>query len=163
MAKEANWRDIVAGLRSEGSFSKTMAYLQELLKDAPDDADIFYQIAWTHDALGKEADAVSAYESAIALGLSGEDLEGAYLGLGSTYRNLGDYHNSKRVFEDGIARFPNNGALRVFFSITLYNLGDHPRAMEMLLRELVRSSSDEKVKAYSKALLFYSDKLDEIF
>jgi len=157
------WLDEVKKLRSEGSFETTMAYLTKILDQRPDDPMVHYQIAWTHDALGKEADAAPAYEKAIALGLTGEALQGAYLGLGSTYRCLGDYQNSKRVLEKAISLFPENGALKAFFALTQYNLKNYSAAMELLLKELVRSSGDKEIKSYSRALLFYADKLEETF
>lgn len=158
-----SWLDITKKLRSEGSLEKTMEHLSETLRKHPDNPSVHYQIAWTHDALGKESDAVPAYEKAIALGLKGEELEGAYLGLGSTYRCLGDYQNSNRIFSKAISEFPQNGALKAFSAMTQYNLGNTQAGFKILLEELVRSSSDEKIKAYKKALLFYSDKLDQKF
>lgn len=155
--------DKVTALRKEGSFEKTMAYLQELLSVNPNDPLIYYHIAWTHDALGKETDAAPMYEKAIALGLSGENLEGALLGLGSTYRCLGDYANSKRVFARAIASFPSNGAFKVFNALTEYNLKNHSEAMRVLIMELVKTSNDLQIQKYARALEFYSDKLDQTF
>lgn len=163
MGRMQNWQEQARKLRAEGSFEKTMAFLRQRLAEQPDNPVVHYQIAWTHDALGKEADAAPAYEKALSLGLSGEDLEGAYLGLGSTYRCLGDYENSDRVFRRARELFPENGALRAFHALTLYNQKKHSSALELLLKELVRSSKDEHIQAYGKALLFYSEKLDETF
>ncbi|WP_280512914.1 tetratricopeptide repeat protein [Carnobacterium inhibens] len=53
-----------------------------------------YQCAWSYDLLGEEKKAVPFYEQSIKLGLVGEDLEGAYVGLGSTYRTLGGIQKS---------------------------------------------------------------------
>ncbi|TCP68322.1 tetratricopeptide repeat protein [Baia soyae] len=54
-----------------------------------------YVSAWSHDVLCLESEAIPYYERAIELGLSKEDdLEGALLGLGSTYRVLGQYEKS---------------------------------------------------------------------
>lgn len=158
-----NWLQQVQKLRSEGSFEKTMEYLRTLLNQRPDDPLVHYQIAWTHDALGKEADAVPAYEKAISLGLTGKDLEGALLGLGSTYRCLGDYPNSERILKKAISLFPENSALKCFFALTQYNLKNASGAIEILLKELVRTTSDEEIKKYAPAFLFYADKLDEKF
>lgn len=158
-----NWLEQAKKLRAEGSFEKTMNFLRQILQEQPSNPQVHYQIAWTHDALGKEADAAPAYEKAIALGLEGEDLEGAYLGLGSTYRCLGDYKSSDRVLTRGRELFPENGALRAFHALTLHNLKDHSAAMELLLKELVLSSTDKNIRAYSRALLFYADKLQEKF
>jgi hypothetical protein len=59
--------------------------------------------------------------------------------------------------------FPENGALRAFHALTLHNQKNHSAAMELLLKELVKSSGDKHIAAYSRALLFYSEKLDETF
>ena len=57
--------------------------------------------------------------------------------------------------------FPNNKAIQVFYSLTLYNLKEHDRAMELLLTCLIDTSSDNEILSYKKALNFYSDKLNE--
>lgn len=158
-----DWLAKVKAARAEGSFEKTMALLNEELAKNPENPAIHYQMAWTHDALGKEHDAVPAYETAISMGLQGEDLIGAYLGLGSTYRTIGEYAKSKTVFEKAIAAFPDYRPFRVFLGLTLYNLADHSKAMELLIKELVATTSDESIKSYERALLFYADKLDEKF
>ena len=92
-----------------------------------------------------------------------EELEGAYLGLGSTYRTLGKYKESKKVFEEGIAKFPENNAIKVFYAMTLYNLKEHSKAMEILLYNISQTSSDENINKYKKAIEFYSNKLNEIW
>jgi hypothetical protein len=52
------------------------------------------------------------------------DLAGAYLGLDSTYRVLGQYEDSRRVFREGLKRFPAFRALSTLFALTLYNLAE---------------------------------------
>ena len=47
--------------------------------------------------------------------------------------------------------------------MTLYNLGEHAKAMEFLIKEVVHSSNDDSIKRYSRALLGYADCLDEKF
>lgn len=158
-----DWLEKVKAARAEGSFEKTMAILNEELAKNPENSAVHLQIAWTHDALGKEQDAMPAYENAISKGLQGPDLIDAYLGLGSTYRCVGEYSKSKQVFETAIAAFPDFRPFRVFLSLTLYNLADHSKAMEILIQELLATTSDASIKDYNRALLFYSDKLDEKF
>lgn len=161
--QKIDWIQEVKRLRATGSFESTMAYLNRLLSVSPGDPQVHYQIAWTHDVLGKESDAVAAYEKAIELGLTGVDLEGACLGLGSTYRCLGMYEKSKLALQKGIDQFPENGALKTFLAMTLYNLGEHNKAMEIMLKELVRVTQDPTILNYRRAILNYSDKLDEKF
>jgi tetratricopeptide (TPR) repeat protein len=113
--------------------------------------------------MGFESEAVPYYEKAIANGLSGEQLQGALLGLGSTYRCLGRYEDSLNTFNQGVEKFPQDRAMKVFRSLTLYNLGRHDESVGELLVQLMQTTSDENLKAYDQALLFYSDKLNEIW
>jgi tetratricopeptide (TPR) repeat protein len=147
-------------LRSEGDLTKSNEILKALAKKNPTDAVINYQCAWSFDVLGMEAEAVPYYEKALDLGLNDEDALGACIGLGSTYRTLGKYKKSKAVFESGLARFPENNALKTFYAMTLYNVGEHVNAMELLLACLVQTSSDPEIASYKRAISFYADKLD---
>ncbi|WP_199690076.1 MULTISPECIES: hypothetical protein [Clostridia] len=83
------------------------------------------------------------------------------MGLGSTYRTLGEYEKSRRIFLKGMELFPNNKALQTFYSMTLYNLNEHSKAMELLLKCLIDTTNDAEIISYKKAITFYSDKLDE--
>jgi len=45
----------------------------------------------------------------------------------------------------------------------LYHTGNHAKALEILIRQLADNTTDESIKTYWRALIFYSDKLGEIF
>ena len=137
--------------------------MNKLVEQYPNNALINYQCAWSFDLLGEETSAVPYYEKAIRLGLPKEQLEGAFLGLGSTYRTLGEYEKSKKVLQQGIEQFPNNRALQVFYSMSLYNLNEHSQAMEILLKTLVETTTDQEIIKYKRAIEFYLDKLDEVW
>lgn len=147
-------------LRKNNKPEEALRILGELLQARPDDPDFNYQMAWTCDFMGKEAEAAPYYERAISNGLS-EDREGAMLGLGSTYRCLGEYENSLRVLDQAVSEFPDSRALKVFRALTLYNLGRTNESVGGLLVQLLDTTSDSSIKSYDKALRFYSDKLDE--
>ncbi|MCM3087612.1 tetratricopeptide repeat protein [Bhargavaea ginsengi] len=148
-------------LRKEGRLKESNALLVELAEKHPDDPEVRYQAAWSFDVIGEEASAVPHYETAIRTGLSGKDLERAYLGLGSTYRTLGDYEKSNEVFTRGREEFPENRAIQVFHAMVLYNLGRHTEAMELLLINLSDTTSDPAISEYGKAIRFYADNLDQ--
>ncbi|WP_078380788.1 tetratricopeptide repeat protein [Sutcliffiella halmapala] len=150
-------------LRKEGKHQESNNLFLRLVMEYPEDAMINYQCAWSFDLLGEELEAVPYYEKAIDLGLTGKELEGAYLGLGSTYRTLGEYEKSQKVFLAGIELFPTNRALRVFYSMTLYNLKEHSSAMETLLKSLIETTTDKNILDYEKAIHFYSNKLDDVW
>ena len=150
-------------LRKKDKKIESNRILLKMIEEYPDDAFINYQCAWSFDVLGEESKAIPFYERAIKQGLSGKDLEGAILGLGSTYRTLGEYEKSTTIFAKGIELFPTNRAIQVFYSMTLYNVNEHKKAMEILLKCLIDTTTDSEILNYKKAIHFYSDKLDEIW
>ncbi|MEH7225336.1 tetratricopeptide repeat protein [Bacillus sp. JJ1566] len=150
-------------LRKEGRLKESNELLMGLVKESPEDSQLNYQVAWSFDVLGLESEAVPYYEKAIELGLQNEDLEGALLGLGSTYRTLGEYEKSEETLLKGIEKFPENHAMKAFYAMALYNLGRHQEAMGLLLKSLAGTSSDASILAYKKAIVFYSDKLDTVW
>ncbi|RBN40495.1 hypothetical protein DMN50_14875, partial [Priestia megaterium] len=103
-------------LRKNGNHKESNELLSELVKEFPDDALYNYQCAWSFDILGEEEKAVPFYENAIKIGLPSKDMEGAVLGLGSTYRALGEYEKSKETFLKGMELFPDNHVIKVFYS-----------------------------------------------
>ena len=150
-------------LQKEGRLREANAQFVSLAERFPEAASIQYYCASSFDALGEEAAAVPYYEKAIRLGVEGEELMGAYLGLGSTYRTLGHYEKSKETLQKGLERFPEYRALQVFYAMTLYNLGKYQEAMEIMLRCAAETSEDGGIRAYRKAISFYADKLDVIW
>lgn len=150
-------------LRNEGNFQESNALLLRMVEKWPNDAVINYQCAWSFDVLGKETEAITYYENAIALGLPESDLQEALLGLGSTYRALGEYEKSRDVLLKGINLFPTNHSIQVFYAMTLYNLNEHHHAMELLLKCLLDTTSDKDILNYQKAIRFYSDKLNNVW
>lgn len=150
-------------LRKERKLQESNEILLHLVNKYPNDATINYQCAWSFDTLGLEKSAIQYYEKAISIGLPDEDLRSAYLGLGSTYRTLGQYKESQKVFKEGLSKFPQDRAMEVFYAMTLYNLTEHSKAMEILLNSISKTSLDKDINKYKKAIEFYADKLDEIW
>ena len=129
--------------------------------ETPDDAELNYECAVAHDRLGLEHEAVPYYVKAIRQGLPEPQLRSAYLGLGSTYRAIGDYPKSMEVFDEGLELFPDAEELVVFRAMTLYNLGRAREGVAHLLGVLARTSEDPGVVRYRRAIEFYADHLDE--
>jgi tetratricopeptide (TPR) repeat protein len=148
-------------LREAGQYEEARRWLLELQADFPEDAQVNYQCAWVHDVLGLEKEAVPFYQLAIQEGLAGNDLRGALLGLGSTYRSLGEVEQAVQTLSRGLELFPNRREFEVFLAMAYYNRGEHSRAMELLLRTLAETSTDEGILRYQRAILFYADKLDQ--
>ncbi|WP_165985561.1 tetratricopeptide repeat protein [Streptomyces sp. YIM 98790] len=149
-------------LREQGRADRARDLLLELSAAHPDDPVVAYQTAWTHDALGLEAEAVPYYERALAApgGLSPDHHRGACLGLGSTLRSLGRYEEAAAVLRGGLAAFPGDNALRTFLAMALYNTGEHHEATATLLRLLTATTTDPDITAYRRAIDLYAEDLD---
>jgi tetratricopeptide (TPR) repeat protein len=132
----------------------------ELARASPEDARAHYEAACVHDYLGLEAEAVPYYVRAIELGLSADELRGAYLGLGSTYRVLGQYEQAIATLEKGLATFPEATELVVFKAMAEHNVGRSKEAVEALLRVIAETSNDAEVQRYSRAIRFYAEDVD---
>ena len=159
----------VIQLREKGRAKQDQSILEqartlllELVVAYPDDAEINFQAAVVHDNLGLERESIPFYLRALGQGLSGPNLERCLLGLGSTYRVLGEYQKAEETLRLGVREFPDNRALQVFLAITLYNTQQHNEAMELVLVNLLETTSDEKLQYFKRGLLYYTLHLDEI-
>ncbi|NKI41648.1 tetratricopeptide repeat protein [Streptomyces physcomitrii] len=149
-------------LRAGGELDAARGLFLRLAAARPGDAPLAYETADLHDRLGLEAEAVPHYERSLTTpdALPEEDRRGAFLGLGSTYRVLGRHRDAERTLREGVRRFPEDGGLRAFLAMALYNTGAHHEATTLLLRLLAETSTDPSVREYRRALLHYANDLD---
>jgi tetratricopeptide (TPR) repeat protein len=150
-------------LRAVGKHAEAKDLLVALAAQNPNDAELQYETACVHDFLGEEASAVTYYRAALLGRLSLEHLRGAYLGLGSTYRTLGQYGEAEVILRQGLERFPEANEMKVFLAMTLYNLGQSKAAVECLLTVLAQTSRDDDIQAYRRAILFYAEDIERIW
>ena len=148
-------------LRESQKHQEARQLLLELHSEFPEDPQVNYQCAWIHDLLGFEKEAIPFYEKAIQTGLSNEDLKSALLGMGSTYRCIGEYQKSIETFQHARTLFPDSHEFNVFLGMAYYNIGNYSKAMEILLNSLADTSGDQGILRYQRAIRFYSDKLDQ--
>ena len=147
-------------LREQGHVEHARDLLLELHRQLPNHAQVNLQCAWAHDKLGLETEAVPFYERALALGLDGDDLKDALLGLGSTYRTIGDYEKALITLDRGVEHFPGDQGIQVFRAMALYNNGRAKEACETLLRLLAETTSDPDIRSYRGAIDIYAADLD---
>jgi tetratricopeptide (TPR) repeat protein len=152
-----------ARLRDAGQFAESRALLASLLVMYPNDPLVNCQAAWTHDTMGLEDEAIPFYERAIAAGLGGEELRGALLGLGSTYRVVGRDADAVRTLAAGVEQFPDDGAMRAFYALALHSAGEHTRATQAFLRVILDTSDDPQIERYRRALTEYMEHPDELW
>ena len=150
----------VRALRRAGDHEGARRLAVELLTSAADDCELQYEAACVNDYLGREAEAIPCYLAAIAGRLSAEQLRSAYVGLGSTYRALGQYQHAEHTLRAGLAGFPDAAELKAFLAMTLHNLGKSKQAVELLLTLLAETSADVQVRTYRRAILFYAQDIE---
>ncbi|MFK3939191.1 tetratricopeptide repeat protein [Alkalihalobacillus sp. NPDC078783] len=144
-----------------GDYMKAQTLLLALIKEKPEDPDLHFYLASSHDGLGQETKAIPHYQQAIELGLTGIHYEKAFIQLGSSLRCIGKYAEAEKIFHNGLKEFPENAALSVFLAITEYNLGHTRQSTQRLLTVLMEEPKNEWLQTYKKALTFYAAHLDE--
>jgi tetratricopeptide (TPR) repeat protein len=151
--------DAITGARHGGQVEHVLGLLKDLDRRHPNIAEINYQLAWTCDVLGREADALPLYEKAVALGLPANELSGALLGLGSTLCKLGRFERSAEVLRSGRAQFPEHREFDVFLALTLHRLGRHDAALKLVLEALCDTTEDPGLTACQRTIRFYAGRL----
>lgn len=129
----------------EGAGSLLSRFLEEH-RGHEDYAAASYQMAWACDVRGLEREAIPHYRNALEGGLS-QGRSGAYIGLGSSLRVLGEYEEAVETLRRGASEFPGDPAMRTFLAMALYNVGECREAMEILLGDLAETSSNEEIAA----------------
>jgi tetratricopeptide (TPR) repeat protein len=147
-------------LRTEGQHTEALAILLDLYNSQPDSAKVNYELACTYDHQGVEDEAIGFYEHAIQCGLAGDDLRGALLGLGSSYRCVERFGDAARVLHKGAAEFPDAREFEIFLALTKYNMGDHAEAMRLLLSHIAECTGDAGTGKFKRAISYYAEHLD---
>src|SRR5215211_769826 len=88
-------------LRESENHEEACQLLLELYSEFPEDPQVNYQCAWIHDLLGREREAIPFYEKAIQIGLSGDDLKSALLGM--AYYNIGEHAKAMEFLLNSLA------------------------------------------------------------
>jgi tetratricopeptide (TPR) repeat protein len=157
----ANTEENVKEMLDKKDYDQARRILLELLERKPDDPELNFFCGSVHDTLGLERDAVRFYEKALKNRIKGVLREKALIQLGSSYRSIGLYEMAKRTLMQGLKEFPENGAMKAFLAMTLYNLNENRAAVSLLLDALLSSAGDKWINEYRRALKFYSENLDE--
>ena len=161
LAEAIQLREAGRAKQDQTMLEEARTLLLDLSATNPDDAEISFQTAVVHDNLGLERESIPFYLQSLTQGLAGPDLERALMGLGSTYRGLGEYQQAAETLRRGAREFPDNRAIQIFLAMTLYNLQDYKEAMELVLTNLLETTSDEKLQYFKRGMLYYAMHLDE--
>lgn len=158
-----NELDLALQYRREGNLEESKSIILDLLSRDPSNPVLLFNYACAHDVMGLEREAIPYYIKSLDSGLTNELRKEALLGLGSSYRALGMYDEANEILEKAIQEFPDGREMQVFYAMVQYNLQKYGKAMEILLNQIIDTSSDDGIQAYKKAIKYYSDKLDQVW
>ena len=99
-------------LNRSGEFDEADRWHKSWWRASRSTAARHFVLAGTFDFQDREAEAVSPYQRAWELGLSGDDVPRFYVQYGSTLRNVGQLDESVRVLQEGRERFPEDAAIQ---------------------------------------------------
>ena len=150
-------------LRKAGEYDQSRALLITVADINGLKAEAFLNIAWSYDNQGDEAKAVEFYVAALNAGLQDENKFEALFGLACTYRCLGNYADSKQIFEQVMSEYPHATEVIPFYALCLHNLGEHERAMSVMLELVAKYPPTASIGRYARALNLYSSCPDKIW
>ncbi len=147
-------------LRAAGEYEQSRELLRELAKIQTLKAEALLNIAWSYDNEGLEERAADYYQAALNEGLTGDNKFEAQLGLACTLRCLGSYSLAKQGFEEIIRDYPKASEAIPFYALCLHNLGEHDRAMTLMLELVSNHPPTPGIQRYATALAYYSHNLN---
>ena len=133
-----------------------VAYFRELLARFPEDPRALLAYAGALDFAGLEAEAVPAYEQALAAGLDGADLRRAMVQYGSTLRNLDRDDDALAVLLQADGQFPGDASVQAFLALALSSAGRDREAVQLLLNLALDRIDADDLPRYQRALRDYA-------
>lgn len=124
----------------------------------PDNVQARIEAAYACDRFGTEAEAVTHYDAAWALGVPAGERRGFLVGYGSTLRNVGRASEAVAVLEAAVAEFPDFPPLKAFLALALLSKGRPNEALAAGLDALITAGPDA-TGGYERALAYYRDEL----
>lgn len=118
------------------------------------DARRWFELASAHDSTGREAEAATHYERALAIGLGPDQHAQATVQHASTLRNLGRPDAAVELLEQLPRLSPVGTARDAFLALALRDAGRSDEALRVLLDALVPTLPryQRSVTAYAAAL-----------
>ena len=150
-------------LRRNDDLDASQELLLDLLTEHPKDPLVLYEVGGSYDVMGEEKQAIPYYQQAIKAGLDGDDLQECLVCLGSSHRNVGNFDDAVETLEKAVKQFPDDNSGKVFLALAYYSDGREDESVQLLLKLLLETTTDEEILAYADPLDYYKDNLDEVW
>ena len=152
-------RRALALLEDPARAPEGLAWLEARTAAAPDNVRARFDVAGAYDTLGREAEAATAYEEVLRLGLDQlpeADQARWHIQYGHALRRLGRLAESRAVLEGGLMLFPDDGALPVFLAFTELAAGRPDAALAALLAGAAAADPFASRAHYRRAIRAYA-------
>ncbi|MEX3747125.1 tetratricopeptide repeat protein [Lysinibacillus xylanilyticus] len=155
-----NTKDLALQLRRQGQLQESKQMFLTLLSNDQLNPSLHYECARSFDILAEETEAMPFYEKAIELGLPDEELEDAFVKLGSIYRTHERFLEAKKLYQEAMRKFPKKEQMTIFYAMALYNLGEHAEAMGFLIDNIAYTSTNQDILKYYRTITYLGNRLD---
>jgi len=153
-----SWEDRIAAFWDEADDTdpEVVGRMRALVDERPaDDPAALFEWASVLDFVGREHDAVPAYEAALAAGLDGDRMPQAMVQLASSLRNIGRADEGAALLRELGEHTIAGAAVQAFLALCLRDAGQPDEALAVALRALAPT-----LPLYRRSVVAYADELD---
>ncbi len=117
-----------------GKYENALSWFKQAYKMDKTSDMACYELALTYLAL-RDDDKAAIYSSKL-MDKDNEYCEDAYLINGSAWENIGRNEKARRIYKDGLKKFPNNYLLNYNLSLSFFNNKEFKEAQEYAVRAI---------------------------
>ncbi len=151
----------VQDFRRNGKFKQANELCLQLLKEQPENALFHFHYAYGLDILAMETEAISHYKKSIQLGLAREELEGAFIALGTIYLKQGRYEDARKIFDSAMDTFANEPQIRLYYALSLYHVKEYEEGIHLMMEIATTKTWHEGILKNRRSLQFLSGRLEK--
>jgi cyanophycin synthetase len=149
----------IAALWQRDDPAARVGELHQLVAEHAGDARLLFELAGADDAAGREQEAITLYEQALAAGLKEPHRHRAQLQLASSLRVVGRAEAAAPIVAEVLEARPHNPAAIMFRALVQADLGQERQAVADLIRASLEATTDPDTQSYRRALRAYADEL----
>jgi len=149
--------DAALALETDDDNQAVIEAFERLVVQYPDHPLVVFEMGGAYDSGGREGEALTYYQKALALGLPEDRMPSLHVQMGSTQRNCGLYDAAVQTLRTGVARYPEDRGLRAFLALALFSAGQTGDALAEMI-EMTVDTPDFYPK-YRRSLRAYAGDL----
>lgn len=146
-------------LHDKGDYAAAIEKYDAALRKDEDNINALYEKSFTLYALGKHKDCISICKSIIKKYPDNALLKAVYIQYGNALDDIGKTKDALEVYEEGIAKFPNEYLLHFNKGLTLQKLSKYEEALVIYQQSLSLKPLHSSSNLYTGLLLEKNNKI----